>query len=97
MTPQWLTDTMSQYGFVMSEVMYDVLSFAPYRLITHPNKNGYIKYSPELAQDLSACYNIDAEAEHKFLLLEQFRLVFGDYESLLDFKPIQKLDRFSFV
>jgi len=97
---QWFLSEFGQYGFTLSVTQYHPDFFTPSKVVCEPGSGRFtrIRLSPELADDLRGGfvpYEHHVEGLRELVRMEMRR----QYGHLLrkDFKPIEKLPKYSFI
>ena len=91
---EWFLEEFGHLGFDLTPMMYNPESFTPVRKVIYEGEVvPYIQITPELAQDLSSAFWVDAVEELRNLIREAL-LRFLEERKPKDFKPMQNLNKF---
>lgn len=98
---EWFLSEFGQYGFSLSQTLYDPDTFVPMRLVQLPGGlRTRIKITPELSDDLHVwgmTFDHHVEALRELIRME-IRKQYGHLIGLSrDFTPTKKLTKFSFI
>ena len=91
---EWFLMEFGHLGFSLTHTLYDATTFVPCKKVMYHNRMTNIRISPDMAQDITCHYPMDAEYEYKSLLrgvVEQFLEI-----NKRDFKPIKQITKLNF-